>query len=75
MPASLADALKARAAAEHIPTSALVRRIVARGGEPRRARDDRGPGRGDRAEGPARVRLRVVSTPSFRDWLGSTDSA
>ncbi|MEX5634030.1 ribbon-helix-helix protein, CopG family [Parafrankia sp. FMc2] len=30
VPASLAEALKARAAAEHLPTSALVRRIPAR---------------------------------------------
>ncbi|CAI7980169.1 ribbon-helix-helix protein, CopG family [Frankia sp. Mgl5] len=30
VPASLAEALKARAAAEHLPTSALVRRILAR---------------------------------------------
>ncbi|SNQ51336.1 conserved hypothetical protein [Frankia canadensis] len=30
VPASLADALKVRAAAEHIPTSALVRRILSR---------------------------------------------
>lgn len=28
VPSSLADALKARAAAEHIPTSALVRRLL-----------------------------------------------
>jgi predicted DNA binding CopG/RHH family protein len=37
VPASLADALKARAAAEHIPTSALVRRILARAVESRDA--------------------------------------
>lgn len=28
VPAALADALKARAAAEHVPTSALVRRLL-----------------------------------------------
>ncbi|MCM3921759.1 ribbon-helix-helix protein, CopG family [Frankia sp. AiPs1] len=37
VPASLADALKARAAAEHIPTSALVRRILSRAVESRDA--------------------------------------
>jgi len=31
VPAQLAEALKARAAAEHIPVSALVRRVLARG--------------------------------------------
>jgi predicted DNA binding CopG/RHH family protein len=31
VPAQLAETLKARAAAEHIPVSALVRRILARG--------------------------------------------
>ncbi len=30
VPASLAETLKARAAAEHIPTSALIRRILTR---------------------------------------------
>lgn len=30
VPASLAETLKARAAAEHVPTSALIRRILAR---------------------------------------------
>ncbi len=30
VPASLADTLKARAAAEHIPTSVLIRRILTR---------------------------------------------
>ncbi|MGH3722071.1 MAG: ribbon-helix-helix protein, CopG family [Pseudonocardiaceae bacterium] len=29
-PAALAEALKARAAEEHVPTSALIRRILAR---------------------------------------------
>jgi predicted DNA binding CopG/RHH family protein len=31
VPAQLAETLKARAAAEHIPVSALVRRVLARG--------------------------------------------
>jgi hypothetical protein len=30
VPAALAETLKARAAAEHLPTSALIRRILAR---------------------------------------------
>ena len=30
VPASLAEMLRARAAAEHVPTSALIRRILAR---------------------------------------------